>query len=260
MLTDDQKDIWNKNGYLKIENFYSPEIINKISQFSNDISNWEISEDKWMMWFEKNNKDQKILSKVENFLDYHNALYETLLADKKIGAIIKELLNEDAMLLKELLVYKYPDSGGYRPHQDIYHVAHNILTRQVDAIVTIAIDSASPANGGLYMSPGNHKQDVIDMDSNGVILPEIASKLSWEPVNCNAGDILIFDNYVPHYSEPNKSNSSRRVIYLVYQRQSTLGFTSRKEYNERKRALMPPEGKNVDINNLKKINGIFYRE
>nr|WP_292490938.1 phytanoyl-CoA dioxygenase family protein [Mesorhizobium sp.] len=94
------------------------------------------------------------------------------------------------------------------------------------------------------------------MDADGVIDPEVAERFSWEPVVWNASDIFIFDDYAPHYSQPNKSNCSRRTLYLVFQRASTGGPT-RAEYNVLKRALSPPEGKVADLDKLKPPNRIF---
>lgn len=79
-----------------------------------------------------------------------------------------------------------------------------------------------------------------------------------EPVAWKAGDIFIFDDYAPHYSKPNKSENSRRVIYLVFQRASTGGPT-RAEYNKLKRAYNPPEGKVSNIDELKPPNGFLSR-
>ncbi|MER8421726.1 phytanoyl-CoA dioxygenase family protein [Mesorhizobium sp. M1329] len=97
------------------------------------------------------------------------------------------------------------------------------------------------------------------MDAGGVIDPQVAEMFSWEPVVWKAGDIFIFDDYAPHYSRPNKSNRSRRTLYLVFQRASTGGPT-RAEYNVLKRALNPPEGRVADLDKLKPPNGIFYRD
>lgn len=65
--------------------------------------------------------------------------------------------------------------------------------------------------------------------------------------------------YAPHYSLPNKSDRSRRTLYLVLQRAST-GGPDRAEYNRMKRAYNPPVGKIVDLQGLRTPNGIFYRE
>ncbi|MGY5810070.1 phytanoyl-CoA dioxygenase family protein [Rhizobium sp. LEGMi198b] len=259
MLTEAQKATWHKIGYVKLEEFFDQENRERLSTLVEDISRWDISDDKWLMWFEKTTDNRKIISKVENFLEFNAPLRDLMLADHRIKSIVESLLEEDARMLKELLIFKYPDSGGYRPHQDIYHVPHKLPDRMVHAIVAIAIDDSGPDNGGLFFSPANHKKGVFPMDAGGVIYPDIAETFAWEPVSWKAGDIFIFDDYAPHYSKPNKSENSRRVIYLVFQRASTGGPT-RAEYNKLKRAYNPPEGKVSDIDELKPPNGIFYRE
>ncbi|WP_192356058.1 phytanoyl-CoA dioxygenase family protein [Mesorhizobium mediterraneum] len=259
MLTDAQREKWQKDGYVRLERFFAPAAQEDISIFVEDVSRWEVSDDKWLMWFEKTTDNRKIISKVENFLDFHDPLRHLLLGDQRIQSAVEDLLGEDSRRLKELLIFHYPDSGGYRPHQDIYHIPHRLPDRMVHAVVAIGIDDSDPGNGGLFFSPGNQKKGVFPMDADGVINPEVTQMLSWEPVVWKAGDIFIFDDYAPHYSLPNKSNRSRRTLYLVFQRASTGGPT-RAEYNVLKRALNPPEGKVADLDKLKPPNGIFYRD
>ncbi|AMP02685.1 phytanoyl-CoA dioxygenase family protein [Collimonas pratensis] len=259
MLNSDKVEKWHADGFIKLEGFFDGKTRDAISDTVDEIAKWDVSADKWMMWFEKTKDNRKIVSKVENFLEYHDRLRELVLADQRIKDCVEQLLDEKTKMLKELLIFKYPDSGGYRPHQDIYHIPHKLPDRMVHAVVSIAIDDSEPENGGLFFSAGNHKKDVFKMDAGGVIDPEIAKTFSWEPVHCKAGDIFIFDDYAPHYSEPNKSDRSRRTLYLVFQRESTAG-PNRTEYNAMKRAYNPPEEKDYDINDLRPSNGIFYRD
>ncbi|MHB0773080.1 phytanoyl-CoA dioxygenase family protein [Bradyrhizobium sp. 1.29L] len=259
MLTEAQKEKWQQDGYLRLGGFFDPAARDGISNFVDDVARWDVSADKWMMWFEKTSGNRKIISKVENFLDYHDALRAALLADGRIRTSVETLLDEDTRMLKELLIFKYPDSGGYRPHQDIYHIPHKIPERMVHAVAAIAIDDSEPDNGGLFFTPGRHKEGVFPMDAGGVINPEVAETFTWEPVSWTAGDVFIFDDYAPHYSLPNKSNRPRRALYLVFQRASTGGPT-RAEYMRMKRAYNPPEGKLSDLENLNTPNGIFYRD
>ncbi|MDX8441391.1 phytanoyl-CoA dioxygenase family protein [Mesorhizobium australafricanum] len=259
MLTDTQKDKWHKDGYVRLERFFDPVAVERISGFVDNVSRWDVSDDKWMLWFEKTTDNRKITSKAENFLDFHDPLRNLLLEDQRITSCVEELLDEESRRLKELLIFHYPDSGGYRPHQDIYHIPHKLSDRMVHAVVAIGIDDSDPDNGGLFFSPGNHKKGVFPMDAGGVIDPAVAETFYWEPISWKAGDVFIFDDYAPHYSRPNKSNRSRRTLYLVFQRAST-GGPSRAEYNVLKRALNPPEGKVADLDNLKPPNGIFYRD
>ncbi|MER9732052.1 phytanoyl-CoA dioxygenase family protein [Mesorhizobium sp. M0217] len=246
MLTDAQREKWQKDGYVRLERFFDPAAQEDISTFVEDMSRWVVSDDKLLIWFEKTRDNRKITSKMENFLDFHDPLRRLLLEDQRIKSAVEELLGEDSRRLKELLIFHYPDSGGYLPHQDIYHIPHKLPDRMVHAVVAIGIDDSDEENGGLFFSPGNHKKGVFPMDAGGVIDPQVAEKFSWEPVVWKSGDIFIFDDYAPHYSRPNKSNRSRRTLYLVFQRASTGGPT-RAEYNVLKRALNPPEGKVADL-------------
>ncbi len=259
MLTEAQQSKWHKDGYLRLEKFFDPATRDKISRFVEEVARWDVSSDKWMLWFEKTSDSRKIISKAENFLDYHAPLREALLADGRIRTAVETLLNEKSRMLKELLIFKYPDSGGYHPHQDIYHIPHKIPERMVHAIASIAVDNSDPGNGGLFFTPARHKEGVFPMDAGSVIHREIAETFRWEPVHLKAGDVFIFDDYAPHYSLPNKSDRSRRAIHLVFQRASTGGPT-RTEYNRMKRAYNPPEEAVADLENLKIPNGIFYRD
>lgn len=259
MLSEAQVAKWQTDGYIKLEGFFDAQALQQLSNFANEVAHWDISDDEWMMWFEKTNDGKKIISKLENFLDFHPDFQQLLLADQRLTTAVETLLDEKTRRLKELLIFKYPDSGGFRPHQDIYHTPHKLKERMVHAVAAIAIDDADAGNGGLFFSPGNHKQGVFPMDAGGVILPDVAQQFDWEPISWRAGDVFIFDDYTPHYSLPNKSDRSRRTLYLVYQRDST-GGPSRAEYNAMKRAYNPPEGRVADLDNLKPSNGIFYRD
>nr|WP_245437251.1 phytanoyl-CoA dioxygenase family protein [Mesorhizobium helmanticense] len=70
MLTDAQREKWQKDGYVRLERFFDPAALKGISRFVEDISRWEVSDDKWLMWFEKTTDNRKIISKAENFSTY----------------------------------------------------------------------------------------------------------------------------------------------------------------------------------------------
>ena len=40
--------------------------------------------------------------------------------------------------------------------------------------------------------------------------------LAWEPVRLAAGDVLIYGNNMPHYSDENNSQRDRRALFAVY--------------------------------------------
>ncbi|TIY00700.1 MAG: phytanoyl-CoA dioxygenase family protein, partial [Mesorhizobium sp.] len=65
MLTDAQREKWQKDGYVRLERFFDPGALERISSFVEDVSRWDVSDDKWLMWFEKTTDNRKITSKVE---------------------------------------------------------------------------------------------------------------------------------------------------------------------------------------------------
>nr|WP_280940180.1 phytanoyl-CoA dioxygenase family protein [Mesorhizobium sp. WSM1293] len=101
MLTDAQREKWQKDGYVRLERFFDAVAVERISSFVEDVSCWEVSDDKWLMWFEKTTDNRKITSKAENILDFHDPLRHLLLDDQRIEAAVEELLDERSRRLKE---------------------------------------------------------------------------------------------------------------------------------------------------------------
>ena len=78
--------------------------------------------------------------------------------------------------------------------------------------------------------------------------------MTWLPVDAEAGDIIFFDSYVPHRSDINTSNFTRRNLYLTYNPISE-GFL-RDRYYEEKRKYFPPDierDPNVDYSEGAKV-------
>ena len=69
------------------------------------------------------------------------------------------------------------------------------------------------------------------------------------------GDMLLFDSYVPHGSESNRSPHPRRALYVTYNRQSE--GCRRDEYFEHKRANFPPECERVPGVDYSKGGGVY---
>ena len=249
-LSEDDFYKWSKDGYIKIKSFFDKNNAIQISNYIDEIASWDDVEDKWMKWYEVGQNNTKMVSRVENFLDYHLQIKKILLEDSKISIILKKLIGEEVFLFKEKVNIKFP----YVPHQDIYDTNF----RETDVVVMIAVDSANENNGCLKVcGNGEHKKGIIGTGKNGRIHPDVYNKYEWEVMDCDPGDIVIFDSYVPHYSEPNSSENSRRAIFMSFKKTSSNGFT-REEYYNNKRIEYPPEKPNADISNLKPSSTTIY--
>ena len=59
--------------------------------------------------------------------------------------------------------------------------------------------------------------------STGQLNDEISKNINWEHVESTPRDLLIFDSYIPHKSDKNNSNTSRRIIFYFTYNDSCYG-------------------------------------
>jgi 2-aminoethylphosphonate dioxygenase len=101
----------------------------------------------------------------------------------------------------------------------------------------VSVDDSTIENGCLELTRG-HNEGVID----GYWEPlskEFVNSVDFEPLPMKAGDVVFFDCFVPHQSQPNLSKVSRRNMYITYNRQSEGDH--RRVYFDDKRKSFPPD-------------------
>ena len=111
----------------------------------------------------------------------------------------------------------YTGGAGFSPHQD--SPAYIGLARS-HVSVMVCVDDSTLANGCLQVSPGRYSEGEVALDASGVITAEAAARLQWRAVECSAGDVVLFDGYLPHRSDSNDSDRARRGMFLTYNRAS----------------------------------------
>lgn len=209
-LNEQQLLQWNRDGFLKIENFFSAEEAEAIKSWVDEISNWEISEDKWMHHYETINSEAK-LSRTENFVPFHPGM-KNLLTEGKVIKVLSSAIGEEVVLYKEKINYKYAGGGGYAAHQDA--PAYDNIQKHVTCL--FPVDNSSVDNGCLFFAPGMHQQGLISPDERGCIQQETTDKMNWVPVEATHRDIVLFHSFAPHKSGRNDSQLARRALYLTY--------------------------------------------
>ena len=105
------------------------------------------------------------------------------------------------------------ESKAIPPHFDA--IGH----RRSGATIWIALDRADRDNGCLHYAKGTHRLDLpnklgldFDVDSEGAVAVEL-----------NPGDAAIHNSLTVHWSEPNRSDRSRRAISYFYWAASSEG-------------------------------------
>lgn len=233
------------DGFILIRNFFTDNEVRIIENTAKTLQELPEIRDGYMKYYENTNNN-RILSRIENFV-YDSNVKE--LKDNivdKISIVINNIIGEKMNMFKDKINWKLPGGGKFKPHQDFEAWSDF----PVDFFVSCAIfvDNCTIENGCLEMVKGENQKGILK-NNNGCIDNELVNNMEWNPILSNKNDLVIFDAYVPHRSDINKSNSSRRIIYLTYTKNSEGDFY--KDYFIKKRKEMPPD---FERDNSTKIN------
>lgn len=237
-LTEEQKAHWKKHRFLKITDYYTATEIAALADYSSELIAWPEMPGLWMKYYENNLEGKRQLCRVEHFLEYHSGLDELARGERVID-LLSQLMGEKAVIFKEKLNVKLPGGNGFTPHQDAPAFVSFKQTYHITMMV--AVDPSTRENGCLQLLHNDkHAGITLAQEADGSIDKKISDGFQWHYAECNPGDILLFDSYLPHYSEPNRSDKSRRALYITYNREAE-GGSRRTDYFQDKREKFPPD-------------------
>jgi len=236
VLSQEQIEQFRRDGYLVVRGMYSPEEMDEIQAWTDEVAGYPEEPGKTMMYFETSQADgSRILSRVENFVPYHEG-FRNLITTRRMQQAVSELLGQPAVLFKDKINFKLPGGDGFKEHQDVQAGWNEFADLHITAMV--AIDETNEQNGSLEMLPGMHDRGVLGKmwspltDEDTDYKPYIA-------VHCQPGDTVFFDSFAPHRSSPNLTDKARRVLYITYNKISE--GDSREKYYAEKRKNYPPD-------------------
>ena len=235
-LTEDELQRWQKNHHLVLEGELSNHALDHIRQWTDDLASRPETPGKWMKYFESTEEQARMLCRLENFMPYNDGFRELLVGEGMMG-MLQQLMGEPAVLFKEKINFKLPGGAGFSAHQDA--PAFTSFNQRYHITVMIAVDPSTVANGCLEMSDPVDVYTTLEQAADGTIAPEVEAKLPWRALEVPAGSIVFFDSYIPHRSHTNTSKTSRRALYVTYNRASE--GDRRSEYFAHKRQVFPPE-------------------
>jgi len=236
MLNQEQIDQFHRDGFLVVRGMYSPEEMEEISRWTDEVASSPEKPGHYMMYFEASKKDgSRIISRIEDFVSFHEG-FAKLITRRRMAQAVSDLFGEPAVLFKDKINFKLPGGDGFKEHQDVQAGWDDYAKLHITAM--IAIDETNAENGSVEMIPGMHKKGLLGK-MWAPLTDEDTAHAAYQPVHCKPGDAVFFDSYAPHRSLPNKTDQSRRVLYITFNAASEGDH--RKQYYADKRKNYPPD-------------------
>jgi hypothetical protein len=224
MLTQDQINFFNENGFLRIEQVYSPA---EVAQLSSDLEyvmktfgNWEPGwRGAWRKEYMDEEREKKSLLVHIHELHHYSAAWMRALVKPEIGEAMAALLNSDSVEVHHSTLHaKAPGSGTPFPmHQDVPFYPH-LDGRYIDALVHV--DNADEESGCLKFLAGSHKlgklQHITGPDIEPFLPTDQYRLEDAVSVPAKAGDVVVFHLWTVHGSALNRSERWRRLVRVGY--------------------------------------------
>jgi phosphonate degradation associated HDIG domain protein len=239
-LTDDQVVNFHKHGFLHLKDVFGDDQIARLKSAATYLGDLPETQGKWMKYFESSAAADRLLCRIENFVQYQNELGSLIDGPRLLGWI-SQLLDEPACLFKEKINFKLPGAGGFQPHQDA--PAFTTFNHDYHITMMLSFDASTLENGCLELVSGSWPNEYLPLKSDLTLSDDTVSGLDWQPLPTKPGDVVLFGSYLPHRSGENKSDLPRRALYATYNRLSAGSV--RDAYFAEKRRVFPPDVERV---------------
>lgn len=230
---------FKEDGFLVKKKFFDDNEILEIRKWVYDYGakkpeDWNKSEE--MGYYETSRKNgERILTRLENFIDYHKKFYD-LAHSEKIIECIDNLLGEKCVFFKDKINFKNPGGAGFEPHQDAISRWDDYSSGFMN--ILICTDKGTIENGCLEVAPGFHNKGFLG-PYDTPIPEEHLKEMNFIPLEHSLGDVVFFDGFTPHQSRENKTEESRTNVYFTYSK--LVDGDQRQKYFTRKRRELPPD-------------------
>ena len=213
-------EAYREKGFLILRDVFQPEEIETYRQEAEQVVERTLALSREFQLEPNYNLRFEMLAdgqpwKIDPFVSI-SPLFSALARDRRIMDRLASLYDGyEAVLFKDKLIFKPPDSHGNGLHQDYnwwQGFPHSLLT------VSVALDASTKENGCTELWTGHHQGFMHQPGSldKGAIDPERLANEEHVYVDLAPGDIAIFTCFTPHAAASNKSNSSRRMLFLSY--------------------------------------------
>ena len=224
MLTQTQIDFFNENGFLRVEQVYSPAEIGQMSDelgyMMENFAHWEGGwRGAWRKEYMQAEDDQKAVLVHIHELHHYSAAWTRAVTKPELADAIGALLPSESVEIHHSTLHaKAPEAGTPFPmHQDDPFYPH-ADGRYIDALVHV--DHADEESGCLKFLAGSYKLGKLEHIRG----PEVEPYLPTDKyrlkdavsVPAKAGDVILFHLWTVHGSALNHSGRWRRLVRVGF--------------------------------------------
>ena len=236
-----------RSGWVAAHGFFSAAETAELVAWTNEVCALPERSGAQMVYREPSLLDPaaQVVQRIEDFCPHHPR-FDALIRGGRLQAAVEQLLGGPAVLFKEKINFKMPGGAGFEAHQDQQAGWSRYAPLFVTAMVSI--DPATIENGCLEMAAAARQTGLIGREWAPLTATDMAA-FDLVPIPTEPGDVLFFDSYAPHASQPNLTGQQRRILYLTYNLASDGDHRAR--YYAEKRASFPPD--------IDRVAGTEYR-
>lgn len=249
-------DSFRKDGYVRLPDFFAREIVECLRVISDEMSSQSCSILKLSRVMGESlarraqiyrnelivvpeAADPSRVCKYE-FMIGGNLAFRSFAADY-VQTAVSHVMGCDVVPFKDKTNEKLPGGGAFRPHQD--SAAYQFFKPSYYVTALLTIDHATQLNGCLNFATNFHQlirqkpnfvaeriegnallHSINGGSNHGDVRLDVVRALRWKSLPLCPADLVIFDSYVPHFSEANKSTAPRRAIFVTYNMASEGSF------------------------------------
>jgi len=226
MLTKDQMNFYNENGYLHIPEVFGPKEMDELeADLDYLIQHWASNAKGWSgpwrhVYMDPETERKSRLIALHD-LHLYSAAWCRAVTHPVLTEALSDLLGPNIELHHTTLHAKPPETGHPFPmHQDSPFYQHTD-GRYVDVLVHM--DDTNHENGEIRFLPGSHKAghlEHITQTPDGPCSPHLPTDQyhleDAVPVPARRGDVVCFSIYTVHGSYINRTNKVRRLVRCGY--------------------------------------------
>lgn len=211
-----------KNGFLVVDGFFSSREVADMAVATSHFAYNESME--WYRYFNNTTMEgggkPEILARIEHVRGHIPAFDKTVM-NEGIDELLHKIWPEGYFLFKDKINMKLPGQGPDLLHQDVQAG----WRKYCKDFLTIAayIDPCDYENAAIsIMKTGRHprRQVTKDFELLPNAHPPFQPAEDYMMVEGAPGTLILFDAYVPHGSDANRSNRRRRVYFATVNKAS----------------------------------------